>query len=59
MVETVLSLLADQFTVETTRACSLLGLKTRVAAKLLSYNVSFFINQMLGRSALAMKSLYM
>lgn len=59
LVETVFSMLADQFRVETTRARSLLGLKTRMAAKLLSYNVSFFINQMLGRSALAIKSLYM
>jgi len=59
LIETVFSMLSDQFTVETTRARSLLGLKTRVAAKLLSYNVSFFINEMLGRPALAMKSLYM
>lgn len=59
LIETVFSMLADQFSVETTRSRSLLGLKTRVAAKLLSYNVSFLINQMLGRPALAMKSLYM
>ena len=45
LVETVFSMLADQFTAETTRARSLLGLTTRVAAKLLSYNVSYFINQ--------------
>lgn len=59
LIETVFSMLADQFSLETTRARSLMGLKTRVAAKLLSYNVSFLINQMLGRPALAMKSLYM
>lgn len=59
LVETVFAMLADQFTIETTRARSLLGLKTRVAAKLLSYNVSYLINQMLGRPVLAMKSLYM
>lgn len=59
LVETVFSMLADQFRLETTRARSLLGLKTRLAAKLLSYDVSYFINQMLGRPALAMKSLYM
>ena len=59
LVETVFSMLADQFTAETTRARSLLGLKTRLAAKLLGYNLSFLINQMLGRPALAMKSLYM
>ena len=59
LVETVFSMLADQFTLETTRARSLLGLKTRLAAKLLSYNVSYLINEMLGRPALAMKSLHM
>ncbi len=59
LIETVFSMLADQFCLETTRARSLLGLKTRVSSKLLSYSVSFLINQMLGRPALAMKSLYM
>lgn len=59
LIETVFSMLADQFKVESTRARSLLGLKTRMAAKLLSYNVSFLINEMLGRPALAMKSLHM
>jgi hypothetical protein len=59
LVETVFSMLADQFRVETTRARSLLGLKTRMAAKLLSYNVSFLLNEMLGRPALAMKCLHM
>lgn len=50
-------MLADQFTLEATRARSPLGLKTRVAAKLLSYNVSFLMNQMQSRLALAIKSL--
>ena len=59
LIETVFSMLADQFTLETTRARSLLGVKTRMAAKLLAYNVSFVINHLLGRPALAMKSLYM
>jgi hypothetical protein len=59
LIETVFSMLADQFSVETTRARSLLGLKMRMASKLLSYNVSFLINQMLGRPVLAMKSIYM
>lgn len=59
LVETVFSMLADQFTLETTRARSLLGLKTRIAAKLLAYNVSHVINALLGRPELAMKSLYM
>lgn len=59
MVETVFSMLADQFTVETTRARSLLGLKTRLVAKLLSYNMSLLINQLLERPLLAVKSLHM
>ena len=59
LIETVFSMLADQFTVETTRARSLLGVKVRVAAKLLAFNVSIVLNQILGRPALAMKSLYM
>lgn len=59
LVETVFSMLADQFRLESTRARSLIGLKTRLAAKLLSYNVSIVLNRMLGRPALAMKSLYM
>lgn len=59
LIETVFSMLADQFTVETTRAHSLLGLKTRLAAKLLAFDLSFVINRMLGRSALATKSLHM
>ena len=59
LVETVFAMLADQFDLETTRARSLVGLKVRVAAKLLAYNVSFVLNRRLGRSALAMKSLHM
>lgn len=59
LIETVFSMLADQFTLETTRARSLLGLKTRVAAKLLAFDVSIVINHLLARPALAMKSLYM
>ena len=59
LVETVFAMLADQFTAETTRARSLLGLKTRLVAKLLAYNVSLLLNEILGRPTLAMKSLYM
>lgn len=59
LIETVFSMLSGQFTLETTRARSLLGLKTRVGAKLLAYNVSFVINHLLGRPTLKMKSLYM
>ena len=59
MVETAFSMLADQFTMESTRARSLLGVKTRMAAKLLAYNLSFMVNRVLGRPARAMKSLHM
>ena len=59
LVETVFSMLSDQFRLETTRARSLLGLKMRTVAKLLAYNVSFLLNRQLGRPALAMKSLHM
>lgn len=59
LIEAVFSMLADQFTLETTRARSLLGIKTRGAAKLLAYDLSFVVNHLLGRPALEMKSLYM
>ena len=59
MVETVFSMLSDQFQVETTRARSLLGLKVRTVAKLLAFNMSFVLNRMLGRPALVIKSLHM
>lgn len=52
-------MLADQFKLEATRALSLLGLKARVAAKLLAFNLSLYINRLLGRDLLAVKSLYM
>ncbi len=59
MVETVFSMLADQFKMETTRALSLLGLKARVAAKLLAFNMSLYLNHLLGRNLLSVKSLYL
>jgi hypothetical protein len=59
LVETVFSMLADQFKLETSRALSLLGLKARVAAKLLSFNMSLYLNHLLGRSLLAVKSLFL
>lgn len=59
LVETVFAMLADQFRMETTRALSLLGLKARMAAKLLAFNLSLFINHQLGRDLLAVKSLYL
>lgn len=59
MVETVFAMLADQFKLETTRALSLLGLKARMAAKLLAFNLSLYVNHHLGRDLLAVKSLYL
>jgi hypothetical protein len=59
LVETVFGMLADQFKLETTRALSLRGLQTRVAAKVLGFNLSLTINRLLGRDLLAVKSLYL
>jgi len=59
LVETVFSMLSDQFRMETTRALSLLGLKARMAAKLLAFNLSVYVNHHLGRDLLAVKSLYL
>ena len=59
LVETVFSMLSDQFKLETTRALSLLGLKARVAAKLLAFNMSLYLNHLLGRHLLSVKSLYL
>lgn len=59
LVETVFSMLADQFKVEATRALSLWGLKARMAAKLLAFNMSLYLNHLLGRNLLSVKSLYL
>jgi hypothetical protein len=59
LIETVFSMLADQFKLETTRALSLVGLKARMAAKLLSFNMSLYLNHLLGRDLLSVKSLYL
>lgn len=59
LVETVFAMLADQFKLETTRALSLRGLQTRIAAKVLAFNLSLTINRILGRDLLAVKSLYL
>jgi hypothetical protein len=59
LVETVFAMLADQFNVETTRALSLWGLKARLAAKLMAFNLSLLVNHQLGRNLLAVKSLYL
>lgn len=59
LVETVFSMLADQFKMETTRALSLSGLKARLASKLLAFNMSLWLNHQLGRKLLSLKSLYL
>jgi hypothetical protein len=59
LIETVIGMLADQFNLETTRARSLWGVMARLGAKLLAFNLSLFLNQMLGRPRLALKDLYL
>lgn len=59
LVETVFSMLSDQFRMETTRALSLPGLVVRMVSKVLSYNLSLVINSLLGRPVMAVKSLYL
>jgi transposase len=59
LIETLFSMLSDQFKLETTRARTLLGVKVRLVAKLLAFNLSVVLNQMLGRPRLAIKSLHM
>ena len=59
LIETVIGMLADQFTLETTRARSLWGVMARLGAKLLAFNLSLALNQMLGRPSLALKDLYL
>lgn len=58
IVETVFSMLADQFRAETTRARSLLGVWSRIVAKMLAFDLSLYINRLFGRPTLAVKSLY-
>jgi len=59
LVETVFSMLADQFKLERTRALSLWGLKARLISKLLAFNLSLWLNHQLGRHLLSVKSLYL
>lgn len=58
LVETVFGMLADQFCAERTRARSLLGVWTRMVAKVFAFDLSLHINALLGRPVLAVKSLY-
>ena len=57
-IESVFASLEDQFQMEKTRARSVWGVVTRVVAKLLSYTAGFVVNEALGRSGTALKSLY-
>lgn len=59
LIETVFNILADQFRLETTRARSIWGVASRIVAKLLAFNLSIFLNRLLGRSDLAIKNLYL
>lgn len=59
LVETVFSMLSDQFKLETTRALSLWGLKARLISKLLAFNLSLWLNCQLNRPLLSVKSLYL
>lgn len=57
-IESAFASLADQFGVSVTRARSTLGVAMRVVAKVLAYNASLVLNQMLGRSSTDVKSLF-
>lgn len=59
LIETVFGMLSDQFKLETTRARSLWGVGSRIVAKLLAFNLSIFLNRLLGRPDLAIKDLYL
>jgi hypothetical protein len=59
LIETVFAVLADQFTLETTRARSLWGVMTRLGAKLLAFNLSIELNRQFERPPLAIKELYL
>lgn len=58
LIETVFGMLADQFHAERTRARSLLGVWSRMVAKVLAFDLSLLVNALLGRRLLAVKSLY-
>ena len=57
-IESVFAVLAGQFGVSVTRARSKAGLAVRIVAKVLAYNVSLALNQMLGRPQTAIQSLF-
>ena len=58
LVASVLSMLADPFNAETTRARRLLGVKTRMVAKRVAFDLGVYLDRLSGRPSLAIKSLY-
>jgi hypothetical protein len=59
LIEAVFAMFADQFAVEVTRARSLLGIWTRVVAKVLAFDLGVYVNRLLGRPPLAIKPLFL
>jgi hypothetical protein len=60
MIETVFAVLADHLTtLETIQARSVRGVMTRLAAKLLVFNLSIESNRQFGRPSLAIKEIYL
>lgn len=57
LIEVVNAQLAEQFRLEQTRAKTLWGLVTRVEAKLTAHTFGVYLNVLLGRPALALKTL--
>ena len=58
IVETINGHLAQPFGLHFPGACSKPGLLTRIAAKLLALNVGIWLNQLFGRPALALTTLF-
>ena len=56
-IETVFSQLKEQMNLENTKAKSLLGLVSRIMGIILSFTLGIFINKLLGRKLLNIKSL--
>lgn len=57
-IESLFAALADQFGLSVTRARSTAGVAVRVVAKMLCYNASLALNQLLGRPDTDVKSLF-
>jgi hypothetical protein len=57
-VETVFQIFKDQFSLEKTRAKSTIGLIRRIMSKITAFTLGFYLNKLLGRPPLALKSLF-